>query len=650
MSDFRAIGGVSASLQMLLQDRMERPEGTPSVIVTVGTPRSGSDDVPAREDPRVNLFLYRVSENGDIQNQEIPGHGSQGAFGYPPLSLNLYYLMTAFGSEAVQNDGALLFNETLAHFLLGSAMRVFHDYSILTEQLLTVRPPIGMPVLHESLLGAYERVKLTLEPISLEDVSKVWMALALRYRLSAAYSITVVQIESRSKRTFPRPVGAPPSAYPPLSASPAVPGPYIPVEIYASPLINNVHVRRLGSSQEQMFRYARIGDTLILLGSNFAGGQVLVALDKVEVPVVPVSSSRVEVVVPDSVVSGVGPIPPADLLEPGPHALAAIVAEPAFPQGAVRSNDSVFMLVPGIASVAYAAGPPRSISVNGTRLASASMTGETVIGRASVDKTLYASASSTQIVVPIPDSLPMRGVRMLLSGALPDPIPLPMNPLMSVTIGGTTVNATLTAPSPTVPLAQLPQLLTNAIQNAAAATAPMPPEFVGLRAGLFGNRLVLVPGGLTAPITAGDSGLGTLASALGLTGPQPPGTATGYLSGDLSTFPTFPGPQADLTVQIGGPPGFPIAFPSPTYIDVAASALQSQIQAASAAPAYANALVGVLGTQLLVLPGAAAAVAFGPTLTDGISVLLLQLHAVYNVRVRVNGADSIDDVAVELPQ
>jgi Pvc16 N-terminal domain len=649
MSDFRAIGGVSASLQTLLQDRMELPEGVSSPVVTISTPRFGEDDTPIKEDPRVNLFLYRVSENEFLDNREIPGSGSSGAYGYPPLSLNLHYLLTAFGSQPVQtNSTQPLFNETQAHFLLGSAMRVLHDYPILTDQLLTVRPPtIGTPVLHESLIGAYEMVKLTLEPISLEDVTKVWMALSLRYRLSAAYSITVVQIESKSKRTFPRPVGAPATAYPPLSAMPPAPGPYIPVNVYASPFIEQVLVRRAGETREQAYPYARVGDTLILLGSNFSGGQVRVALDNVEVPVAPTSTGRIEVLVPDQVVPGVGPIPPADVLQPGARTLAVIALDPSFPQGAVRSNDSVFMLVPGILSpVTYAAGPPRSITVQGTRLSAPAMTGETIIGRSSVDQSDYVTASPTQVVVPIADSLPTRGVRILVSTPLPDPFPIPANPFMSVTIGAVTVtNVTLSSTVATIPLAQLPQLLIDAIQNAAAALVPMPDEFVGLKAGLFGTRLVLVPGGLTATMTASDPAPGVLAGALGLTGPQPAGANNGYLSGDLSTFPVFPGPQVGLSVQLGAGAVVPISFPAPTYLDVAASSLQTAIQSVSP-----GALVGVVGTQLLVLPGAAADLTFTASPTDALSVLMMQLHAMYNVRVRVNGADSLDNVTVELPR
>jgi hypothetical protein len=309
------------------------------------------------------------------------------------------------------------------------------------------------------------------------------------------------------------------------------------------------------------------------------------------------------------------------------------------------------MLIPGVVSpVVYTAGAPRSITVQGTRLLAPTLSGETIIGRDAVDQQDYASATPTQVVVPIPDSLPMRGVRALVSTALTDPFPIPAQPSMSVTVGATIVNVTLPTTPASVPLGQLPQLLTNVIQNtaaqnAAAAHTPVPPEVLGLQAGLFGNRLVLVPGGSTAPITAADAAPGTLASSLGLTGPLPPGANTGYLSGNLAAFPAFPGAQVGLSVQLGAGPVVPISFPAPTYLDVAAASLQAALQAVTP-----GALAGVLGTQLLLLPGSAADLTFTATLTDGLSVLLLQLHAQYNVRVRVNGADSIDHITVELPQ
>src|ERR671914_2351999 len=122
MADFRGIGGVSATLRALLDDRMELPDGVNQVAVTVGPPPFSSKDIdPQKEVPRVNLFLYRITENGHVQNQDLPRRGSPGAFGLPPLSLDLHYLVTAYGNDAVPGV-ASTFDETRAHFLLGSAM------------------------------------------------------------------------------------------------------------------------------------------------------------------------------------------------------------------------------------------------------------------------------------------------------------------------------------------------------------------------------------------------------------------------------------------------------------------------------------------------------------------------------------------------
>jgi hypothetical protein len=160
---------------------------------------------------------------------------------------------------------------------------------------------------------------------------------------------------------------------------------------------------------------------------------------------------------------------------------------------------------------------------------------------------------------------------------------------------------------------------------------------------LVGNQLVFVAGGLTAKISAADAPPGTLATALGLIGGTQP--ANGYLSGDLPTFPDFPTATAAVTVRASGGPPVVISFAAPTYLDAAAQGLQAALQAIAL-----GTKVAVMGTRLLFLPPGATTFTFGPAPLDSTSVLLLQLHGLYNVRVRVNGSDSIDDVSVELPQ
>jgi hypothetical protein len=170
------------------------PSGFTTVPITIHTP-SEHDDT---DKPRVNLFLYRVTESPFLKNQEVPGRGQPEPHGHPPLSLDLHYLVTAYGTT--EEAGAQFSDETVAQWLLGSAMSALHDYPVITADLKTSS---GHTILDAGLLGEFEQVRLCLEPLTLEDLSKVWTALALPFRLSAAYTVGVVQIESEGLRRPP---------------------------------------------------------------------------------------------------------------------------------------------------------------------------------------------------------------------------------------------------------------------------------------------------------------------------------------------------------------------------------------------------------------------------------------------------------------
>ena len=66
-------------------------------------------------------------------------------------------------------------------------------------------------------------------------------------------------------------------------------------------------------------------------------------------------------------------------------------------------------------------------------------------------------------------------------------------------------------------------------------------------------------------------------------------------------------------------------------------------------PAFANARTAALGNQILLLPGAAGAVLFGPVPPNDLSsVFELDLAKSTPVRVRVNGAESVAETFVDL--
>ena len=195
MGDFRAIAGVSSTISRLLRDRM-----ADLVPVTIAPPDVTVAGVNGK---RLNVYLYQVTENCNLKNQVIPGQGPPGASDRPPLSLDLHYLLTAHGSADTASNSDLE-----AQLVLGDAMRVLHDFSIVTDALQITRSAVGTvgdPILDPSLQNQLEEVKITLEPVTLEDLAKLWTALPqASFRRSVAYLVSVVQIESESLRRAPR--------------------------------------------------------------------------------------------------------------------------------------------------------------------------------------------------------------------------------------------------------------------------------------------------------------------------------------------------------------------------------------------------------------------------------------------------------------
>ena len=144
---------------------------------------------------RVNLCLYQTTINGAWRNQDLPNKVKTGETGQPLLPLCLYYLVTAYG----ESD-----DETKAQQVLGKAMNLLHDHPLLgaDEIKKATETNVEGSDLHEQL----ERIRITPQPLSLEEISKLWAAFQASYRLSTAYEVSVVLIESTRPSRTPLPV------------------------------------------------------------------------------------------------------------------------------------------------------------------------------------------------------------------------------------------------------------------------------------------------------------------------------------------------------------------------------------------------------------------------------------------------------------
>jgi hypothetical protein len=97
------------------------------------------------------------------------------------LALNLYYLLSAYGANDDDPDPH-------SHRLLAQAMRLLHDHPVLDPG--RIREALAGNDLHEQA----ERLRVTLQPLTLEEMTKLWNTFQTPYRVSVAYEVSVVLI------------------------------------------------------------------------------------------------------------------------------------------------------------------------------------------------------------------------------------------------------------------------------------------------------------------------------------------------------------------------------------------------------------------------------------------------------------------------
>ena len=219
---------------------------------------------------QVNIYLYQTEVNAAWRNQDLPNRVRPGELGFPPLALNLFYLISAYGQN---ND------EVRAHGLLGGAMSALHDMPVLDPaDLASVLTPPDEP--GEQI----ERVRVTYEPLSIDEVSKLWSAFQTSYRVSAAYQASVVLIESQRPSK---------SGLPVLRRGESDQG---VTTLTAFPALESIEVdgQRFGP-----YPLAVPGSTLILKGTGMQASDLLVRLDNPRLPapfeLPPDSASETEV-------------------------------------------------------------------------------------------------------------------------------------------------------------------------------------------------------------------------------------------------------------------------------------------------------------------------------------------------------------------
>ena len=100
----------------------------------------------------------------------------------PPMALQLNYLFTPW-TKNFETDQQLL----------GRVLRLFYENAILSGS-----------VLQGVLAGSPNSLKVTLHALTLEERTRVWLALTRPYRTSLSYGVRVVNIDvTQSQTTAP---------------------------------------------------------------------------------------------------------------------------------------------------------------------------------------------------------------------------------------------------------------------------------------------------------------------------------------------------------------------------------------------------------------------------------------------------------------
>lgn len=181
MSDFPVLQQVSLFLRRRLFNGLNRADGLPTSLrnrfnlegsVSLESPARLVDNQGNQNQAAVSLYLYHITPNAQLNNRPPVPVGSQ--LFQSPLCLDLHYLLTPLLS--VPEDNLLV---------MGAAMQIMAAMPVVRQNFLNSQPRAGAP-----------EVRLLLNPVTLEEMSRIWGTFNQASRLSVAYEVRGVAIDS----------------------------------------------------------------------------------------------------------------------------------------------------------------------------------------------------------------------------------------------------------------------------------------------------------------------------------------------------------------------------------------------------------------------------------------------------------------------
>jgi hypothetical protein len=141
------------------------------MVVSLATPQE-MNEKPAEG---LSVWLYRIIRD-DQRLNDPPVRISPTELRPPPLPVRLHYLMTPVTNEQTGDP------ET-EQLILGKVLQLFHSH-----------PVLAGADLQAEFAGTAVELRVRLEPLMLEEITRVWEALDGSYQLSISYEVSVVNI------------------------------------------------------------------------------------------------------------------------------------------------------------------------------------------------------------------------------------------------------------------------------------------------------------------------------------------------------------------------------------------------------------------------------------------------------------------------
>ena len=197
MSNYKAIATVTAVIRDILAKSQENIADS-NVYVKTSPPTA----IKEVDNDILNLFLYQVTSNSVGHSLDLPTRSHDGKLmAKPLLALDLHYLLTTSSK-----------NELKAQLMLSSAMVALQENAIISknkivETILNSQNNDEAFLIESNLANQVESLKISLQSLTIEELTKLWSSFfQTGYRLSVAYHVSVVLLESSLELTPSLPV------------------------------------------------------------------------------------------------------------------------------------------------------------------------------------------------------------------------------------------------------------------------------------------------------------------------------------------------------------------------------------------------------------------------------------------------------------